>query len=167
VFHGSSITFPEVTTGTNADFVCMATGGVLTLQTSACTISSRRFKEHIVNFKTDALAGISALEVASYNMKAMDKPNADPNYGTRQVGLIAENIAQVFPECVIYENDMHTPKSYRQECIIAMLVKGEQELMAQNRMLTARLAKVEKPGTLQAHVAVGIAALKPGFVSVH
>jgi hypothetical protein len=150
-FHGT-IALPEVKTGTNADFVCMSSGNVLTLQTSACTISSKRFKDNIADFKGDALAHISALEVASFNMKAADKPNRDPNYGARQIGLIAENIAQVFPECAIYEDDMRTPKSYRQECIIAMLVKGEQELMSQNAMLKARLTRIERPHTLQARL---------------
>ena len=122
----------------------------LTLQSSACTISSRRFKAHIVDFKGNALVGISALEVASYNMKASNGPNKDPNYYSRQSGLIAENVAKVFPKCAIYEDDMKTPKSYRQECIIAMLVKGEQELMEQNRLLKTELAEMRKPQTLEA-----------------
>jgi hypothetical protein len=147
----TSIYLPNLTTGTNADFLCLTAGKVMVLQSSACTISSLRFKEHVVNFKADALSRISALEVASYNMKPNDRPNPDPNYGTRQIGLIAENIAKVLPECAIYENDMKTPKSYRQECVIAMLVKGEQELMTQNRLLTARLSRVErKPRILRA-----------------
>lgn len=127
-----------ISTGTNADFLCLSSAGVVLLQSTACTISSRRFKERIVDFKGDALARIAALEVASYNMKADAEPNHDPNFGSKQIGLLAENIAQVLPECAIYENDMKTPKSYRQECVIAMLVKGEQELMQQNRLLTAR-----------------------------
>jgi hypothetical protein len=138
-----SIAFPNVTTGTNVDFVCMAAGGVLTLQTSACTISSLRFKEHVRPFIDDALSNIEQLEVDSFNMKPTEMPNADTNFSTRQIGLIAENIAKVLPDCAIYENDMSTPKSYRQECVIAMLVKGEQELVAQNAMLKARLSKLE------------------------
>lgn len=151
-FMSGAVAFPQVTTGSNADFVCMSSGGVLTLQTSSCTISSKRFKEHIIDFKADALAGIAQLEVASYNMKPNAEPNKDPNFGSRQTGLIAENIAQVFPQCAIYENDMKTPKSYRQECIIALLVKGEQELMQQNRLLKARLTRVEHPRQIQARL---------------
>jgi hypothetical protein len=138
-----SIAFPNVTTGTNADFVCMAAGGVLTLQASACTISSLRFKEHVRPFIGDALSNIEQLEVDSFNIKPTEMPNADTNFSTRQIGLIAENIAKVLPDCAIYENDMNTPKSYRQECVIAMLVKGEQQLVAQNAMLKARLSKLE------------------------
>jgi hypothetical protein len=147
----STVNLTGLTTGTNADFLCLSSGGVVLLQTSACTISSLRFKEHVVDFKADALAGIAQLEVASYNMKAGDKPNPDPNFGSRQTGLIAENIAQVFPQCAIYENDMKTPKSYRQECIIAMLVKGEKELMEQNRLLKTETCWDEKTSGLASY----------------
>jgi hypothetical protein len=58
-------------------------------------------------------------------MKPNEEPHRDPNYGSRQIGLIAENIARVAPECAIYENDMLKPRSYRQECVIALLVKGK------------------------------------------
>ena len=149
----ATVKFTGVTTGTNADTLCLSASGVVLIQAAACTISSLRFKEHIVDFRGDVLARFSAVEVASYNMKANDRPNPDPNFGTRQVGLIAENIAKVFPECTIYENDMRTPKSYRQECVIAMLVRGEQELIGHNRLLAARLAKIEiKPRILRAAV---------------
>lgn len=136
-------TLSALSTGTAADTLCLTSGGVVILQTAACTISSRRFKEHIKTFKEDALSQINLLEVMSYNMKPGDVPNKDKNFGAKQVGLIAEDIAQVMPQCAIYEQDMKTPQSYRQECVIAMLVKGEQELIAQNGVLKARLAKLE------------------------
>jgi hypothetical protein len=123
-YHGS-IAFPEVTTGTNADFVCMSAGNVVTLQTTACTISSRRFKEDIVDMQGSAMPALDKMEVASFKLK--DTNNKDPNARSKQIGLIAENIAQVAPECAVYENDMKTPKSYRQECVIALLVKAVQE----------------------------------------
>ena len=53
--------------------------------------------------------------------------------------VIAENIAQVAPECAIYEDDMQTPKSYRQECVIALLVKATQEQAKEIAELKARL----------------------------
>ncbi len=135
----STITFAGVTTGTNADFACFAAGGVMTLQTSSCTISSRRYKEHIVDVTTPTTPKISALEVASFNMKPGEKPNPDPNFGTRQTGLIAENVAEIAPECAIYERDMKTPNSYRQECVIALLVKASQEQQREIRDLRRRL----------------------------
>jgi Chaperone of endosialidase len=113
-----------VTTGTNADTVCMATGGLLQIQAGACTISSMRFKTDISPFEGDALAELLALPVNNFRYK---EKNKDPNGNALQVGLIAEDVASLMPECAMYENDMRTPKSYRQECVIAMLVRGMQE----------------------------------------
>lgn len=131
----TAITLPSVTTGTNADFLCLSAGGVVLLQASSCTISSLRFKESVVNYKGRALSDIDKMRVASFNMKV--SPNPDPNYRTRQIGLIAEDIAKVEPKCAIYERDMKTPKSYRQECVIALLVKGMQEQQAEIETLKA------------------------------
>jgi hypothetical protein len=131
-----TITFPGVTTGTNTDFVCMSAGGVLTLQTSACTISSLRFKENVKDMESRAEPSIDKMRVASFQMK--DTNNKDPNARSKQIGLIAENIAQVAPECAIYEDDMKTPKSYRQECVIALLVKAIQEQAKEIAQLKAR-----------------------------
>lgn len=121
------ITFPQVTTGTNADFLCMSSGNMLTLQTSACTISSRRFKENIAPLTGSALRKIGALRPVVFNMIELEHPNADNNYGRTQVGLLAENVAAVDPKLAIYEQDGTTPKSYRQEALLALAIKAIQE----------------------------------------
>src|SRR5256885_14477699 len=139
-----AVTFSGVTTGTNTDFVCMSVGGVLTLQTSACTISSLRFKENVEDMEGSAEASIDKLRVASFQMK--DTNNKDPNARSKQIGLIAENVAQIAPECAIYEDDMKTPKSYRQECVIALLVKATQEQAKEIAELKARLDPPENRG---------------------
>src|SRR5438874_5496401 len=59
-----TITFSGVKTGTNTDFVCMSAGGVLTLQTSACTISSLRFKENVEDMEGSAEPSINKMRVA-------------------------------------------------------------------------------------------------------
>lgn len=139
-----NLTLSNVTTGTNTDFMCMASGNKVTLQTSSCTISSRRFKEAITPFSQSALAKLKLLPVVNFKIKATTPPNKDPNATTPQVGLLAEDVAKIMPQCSLFENDMKTPKSYRQECVIALLVKGEQELMAKNAALEARVARLEK-----------------------
>ena len=118
------ISLGNVSTGTNADFLCLSSGGVVLLQSSSCTISSRRFKTAVQPLATDALGEIASLPVETFRLKAK---NVDPNGQSDQIGLIAEDIARVEPRCAIYENDMKTPKSYRQECVIALLVKAIQE----------------------------------------
>jgi hypothetical protein len=118
-----NVSLPAVTTGTNADFLCMTAGFVVTLQTSACTISSLRFKDVLGELtSTQMVADIMALHPLVFKMKAPSTPNADPNYESAQIGLTAENVAAVDPRLSIFENDMTTPKSYRQEGILAALV---------------------------------------------
>lgn len=134
-----TITFAGVTTGTNADFACFAAGGVMTLQTTSCTISSKRFKNIAGAYNGDAVRGLLRLDVDEFRFKPMPVANPDPNYNALQVGLIAENVAQVFPKCAVYENDMKTPKSYRQECMIAILVKAAQEQQAEIEALKAEV----------------------------
>jgi hypothetical protein len=128
-----------LTTGTNADFLCLSSGNVVLVQTSACTISSMRFKEHIAPLRDDALATIAMLRPVAFNMKQGDYPNADPNFAKRQIGLLAENVAAVDPRLAIFENDGVTPKSYRQESIIALTVKAIQQLKADNDNLKAEV----------------------------
>jgi hypothetical protein len=118
-----------LSTGTSADFLCLSSEGTVLLQSSACTMSSLRYKQDISDWDGSALQKLGMFEVATFRMKSA--PNRDPNYRTQQIGLIAENIAKIEPKCAIYENDMKTPKSYRQECVIAMLVKALQEQQAE------------------------------------
>src|SRR5205807_559032 len=127
-----NLTLSNVTTGTNADTVCMASGNKVTLQASACTISSRRFKEHIRPLEDGAaLAAVDALVPSHFVMKGATNP--DPNYAQLQVGLIAEDVAKAMPECAIYEDDLKTVKSYRPECVIAYAIKAIQELKQQRK----------------------------------
>ena len=114
----------------------MAAGGVLTLQTSACTISSLRFKDVLGELSPDRMvADIMALHPLEFKMKRPIEPNADPNYERPQIGLIAENVASVDPRLSIYDDDMKTPKSYRQEGVIAALIVTAQSQEAQIRHL--------------------------------
>ena len=120
-----------LTTGTNADFLCLASTGQFLLQSSSCTISSARFKTNIHDL-LDA-SPVLKLDVKEFQMKQTAIPNHDPNFTHPQIGLIAENVAKVVPECAVYENDMKTPKSYRPECIMAL---GVRVLQDHQRVLT-------------------------------
>jgi len=120
-----------ISTGTNATFLCGDATGIVLSQTSACTISSLRFKQNIGSFTDDALARILALPVDTFIMKPTEPPSTDPNSNSKQIGLIAEDIARIEPRCAIYEDDMKTPKSYRPECMIALLVAGTQQAQTQ------------------------------------
>lgn len=128
------VTIAGLTTGTNADTLCLSSGGVVLIQAAACTISSLRFKENVAPYQGRALDTVRHLYPISFTMR-VDRPNADWNYDKPQVGLAAENVADVLPLAAIYEQDGATPKSYRQEAVIAVLVKAVQELSDRLRQL--------------------------------
>ena len=136
-----NIIFPNVTTGTNTDFVCMSTGGKLTLQTSACTISQRKLKENIAEIDGQtAVNDIMALKPVAFNMKHTTPENPDKNHTRAQYGFIAEDVAAVDPHLSIFEDDMITPKTYRQEAIISLLTKTAQEQQKEIEALKAENA---------------------------
>lgn len=134
----AAVTLSGVTTGTNADFACFAAGGVMTLQATACTISSLRFKDHVHSFVAPVLPALALLNVATFKYKTK---NVDPNGNVYQLGLIAEDVAKKMPICANFEPDMKTPKSYKQECLIAALVKGFQEQHAEIAALKKQIAR--------------------------
>jgi hypothetical protein len=138
-----TVAINHIVTGTNVDFVCLGSGGVLLIQASACTISSGRFKNIDGGLADgEALADVLALRPVAFRMKAAMGPNADPNYAAPQLGLTAENVASVEPRAAVYEDDMRTPKSYRQESIIAMTVGSIRALQAQIDRLQAEVRQL-------------------------
>lgn len=141
VSHAGLITLFGVTTGTNADFLCFSAGHVIQLQASACTISSLRFKKNVQAFTGNALSSIGILAVDTFYYRAK---NEDVNGNAKQLGLIAENVAKIAPICAEYEPDGKTPKSYKQECLIGLLVKGVQEQQIQIANDNARIIELAK-----------------------
>lgn len=137
----TTITIAGVTTGTNADTLCLSAGGVILLQAAACTISSARFKKNIAPLGSSALGIIERLQPVTFNMKG---ENRDPNYARLQIGLIAEDVEAVDERLAIYEDDLITPKSYRQESVIALLVGSVKELKVANDNLTAEVIQLKR-----------------------
>lgn len=118
-------------TGTNADFLCLSAAGLVLLQTTACTISSLRFKPDWKLYEPSGMDTVRQLEIGTFHLAdSLAADNRDPNARSLQIGLNAENVARVLPEAAVYEDDMTTPKSYRQESIIALYAKALQELSA-------------------------------------
>ena len=70
----------------------------------------------------DALSMVADMMPVSFRMKPGDRPNADRNYAKPQIGLTAENIAAIDRRLAIYEPDGVTPKSYRQEAVLAVAI---------------------------------------------
>lgn len=133
------------TTGTNADFLCLSSAGVVLLQSSSCTISSRRFKENIHPFEDIALAELEKLKVVTFTKKIpkVGKPDVDVNAYRPQIGVIAEDVAKVDKKLAIYEQDGKTPKSYRQESMIALAVKAIQEQQKEIEQLKSEIQELK------------------------
>lgn len=140
----TTITIAGVTTGTNADTLCLSAGGVILIQAASCTISSARFKTNIKPLRVSGLRIIEGLHPVSFKMREGERANPDPNFGRPQIGLTAENVAEVDTRLALYEDDLETPKSYRQESLIAVLVKAVQELKADNDNIRAEMKRVAR-----------------------
>lgn len=135
-----TLTISAINTGTNADFLCISSGNLVLRQTTACTISSKRFKENIHPFSDIALREIGKLKVVTFTKKAPVDGNLDTdvNAYTPQIGLIAEDVAHIDRKLAIYEQDRITPKSYRQESLIALEAKAIQEQQKEIEQLAPR-----------------------------
>ncbi len=128
----ATVKLTGVTTGTNADTLCLSATGVVLIQAAACTISSARFKENFWPIDNHyALSIVDRLNPIEFNMRPDDRPNPDINFARPQIGLTAENVAAVDPRMAIYEDDGVTPKSYRQEAVIAALVGAVRDLKSE------------------------------------
>jgi hypothetical protein len=121
--------FSGLTTGTNADFLCLSSTGAVLIQSSACTISDVNLKEHI----TDgwwAFIDLMKLHPKAYRLKGdPNHPNGDPNFRRPQLGLTAQNVDEVDPRLAIVDVQ-GKPKTWRPEAVIALLVEGFHEQAA-------------------------------------
>ncbi len=130
-----------ITTGTNADTVCLKADGTLLIQAAACTISSLRFKPDWSPYRGNALETIDRFDVGTFHLVVPGEPNRDRNADRLQIGLNAENVARYLPMAALYEEDGVTPKSYRQESVIALIVAAIKRLKADNDNLRAEIKK--------------------------
>ena len=106
----------------------------MTLQSTACTISSKRFKDDLGDSHLNASKTLDCLRLA-YFRKKDGATNPDINEKNPQYGLYAEDVEKCDKTLSIYEPDGVTVKSYRQESVIALLIAGWQEQDSQINML--------------------------------
>jgi hypothetical protein len=113
-------------------FQVASTGNVTNTNNSYGSLSDARIKENITD-ATPKLDGIKQLRVVNFNLKT------DPKK-LKQIGLIAQEVEQVFPAMV--ESDLDAPdnmKSVKYSVLVPMLVKAMQEQQAIIESLKARL----------------------------
>jgi hypothetical protein len=109
---------------TNSKFIVWSNGSVINRTGSYGTISDVKFKENIVD-ATPKLGDIAKLKVRNFNLKGES---------TKQIGFIAQEFEEVFPNMVDVSTekgtDGETYKSIKTSVLIPMLVKAIQELSA-------------------------------------
>jgi hypothetical protein len=97
------------------------------------TTSSRRFKEEIRDIGADS-DGLMNLRPVAFKYKR----ELDPT-GVAQYGLIAEEMAEVYPELVVYD-EQGRPENIRYHLLDALLLN---EIQKQHRSLETQKAEIE------------------------
>ena len=106
--------------------VCVDSAGKLWGTTGTCATSSRRFKEQIADMG-DSSSKLFELRPVTF----VYKPRYDDGSHLRQYGLIAEEVAKVYPDMVVYDKDGQ-PYTVKYQMLAPMLLN---ELQKQNTQL--------------------------------
>ncbi len=124
--------------------VCVDANGTLGTAGCSSTPSSRRFKEQIADMG-DSSSKLFQLRPVTF----LYKPEFDDGSHTLQYGLIAEEVAKLYPEMVGYDKDGQ-PSSVKYQSLTPMLLNEAQKqnarvekLEEENRKLEDRLAALE------------------------
>lgn len=136
------------TSGSGLTYLCYTNGQAVISDSSVCVVSSRRFKEN-EHPLADGLDLVMKLKPVSFTYKNEFANRA--NLGRQQVGLIAEDVAEVDKRLVDFESDGTTPHSVYYLQLTAVLTKAVQQqeaeikrLRADNDNVRARLETVER-----------------------
>ena len=135
---GSSLYYGGMTSGVARD-VQLSVGGYMYYDGS-----SRRYKENIVELAVDS-SKIYELVPKSFKMKDMQHPTITDNgtedydnmiteIGATTFGLIAEEVHEVLPELVIYNED-NEPDAVRYKTISVLLIEEMKKLRARIEVL--------------------------------
>ncbi|USN87538.1 MAG: tail fiber domain-containing protein [Candidatus Nomurabacteria bacterium] len=114
-----------LSTGAGAGALCLSSSSeiVYLAGSSACSVSSERFKHSITSLGSDSgLAELMKLRPVSFEY------NDNIGIYGEQVGFIAEEMDKIDPRLVIYE-EPNKPFSVKYENITAILTKGVQEIV--------------------------------------
>lgn len=112
--------------------LCLSSAKEIRVNSAAttCSVSSRRFKNNI-NDLNAGLPTIMALQPRTFQYNGSTEP---------RVGLIAEEVQDVDPRLVFFEEDGTTVRGVRYEDLVPVLAKGMQEQQVQIENLARLLA---------------------------
>jgi hypothetical protein len=97
-------------------------------------VSDSRLKENIVNC-APKLADLLKVRVVNYNLKGSDK--------TKYIGVLAQELEELFPELVVEDNTVERIKSVNYSNLTIMLIKAFQEQQVLINNLYASLKDLE------------------------
>ena len=120
-----------VTVPSGVDVIISPTTGQL-----GTVVSSRRFKEDIHDMN-DASQKLMQLRPVSFRYKQAAEDGSKP----LQYGLIAEEVAEVYPELAVYSQNGEI-QSVRYNLLISMLLNELQHQQAQIKSLQQQIAKL-------------------------
>jgi hypothetical protein len=129
------------TPGGAAETVCVDSNGKLWGSNSGCTGSSRRFKDQIADMG-DSSSKLFQLRPVTF----FYKPQYDDGARHLQYGLIAEEVAQVYPEMAVYDSDGQ-PSGVKYQLLAPMLLNELQKehavVMSQQDELQTQLQQIK------------------------
>ena len=125
--------YPSLPGGT-AFFVCVDSSGKLGAQPAPCGGSSRRFKDQIADMG-DSSSKLLQLRPVNF----FYKPQYDNGSHQLQYGLIAEEVAKVYPEMVVYDNDGQ-PYAVKYQLLTPMLLN---EVQKQHSLVAAQQEELQ------------------------
>jgi Chaperone of endosialidase len=137
---GSSVNLSGIASSSAAQTgtVCLGTGGLLTYDTTTtCLASDRRLKTKVKPLES-GLAEVMQLRPVSYELW----PEDDPAHLGRQIGLTAQDVAEVDPRLAATYDDgpyKGTPKGVRYQQMVALLIKAIQEQQVEIDKLKKKL----------------------------
>ena len=138
---GTGFNFYQCNSFTGLQFKVRGDGTVYAQNTTIQSASDVRIKENIVN-STDGLNVITALRTVRFDFK-----EGFGNNRKNQLGFIAQEIEQIFPDAVDIWGESDDPedpyKSVGPSALIPVLVKAIQEQQAIITTLTARITALE------------------------
>jgi hypothetical protein len=97
-------------------------------------VSDSRLKENIVT-SSPKLADLLKVRVVNYNLKGPDK--------TKYIGVLAQELEELFPELVVEDNTHERIKSVNYSNLTIMLIKAFQEQQVLINNLYASLKDLE------------------------
>ena len=129
------------TPGGAPQIVCVDSNGKLWGSNTGCMGSSRRFKDQIANMD-DSSSKLFQLRPVTF----FYKPRYDDGTRQLQFGLIAEEVARIYPEMAVYDKDGQ-PSGVKYQMLAPMLLNELQKehavVMTQQDQLQTQLQQIK------------------------